>query len=162
MRTRISRGLSYVEDIVYIGLALLLATSAIALLATVALRFGRGLLGGSLDGNIIDLLDQVLLVLIIVEVLYTIEVSFREHVLSPEPFLIIALIAVSRRILVLTAGIAELLETGEEAFRNAMLELGVMTLLTVALVASLVMLRRRHPDAVAERAPAVERSNETS
>jgi hypothetical protein len=33
-----------------------------------------------------------------------------------------------------------------------MIELGVLTLMIVALVASLLMLRRRHPNAVATRA----------
>ena len=37
---------------------------------------------------IIDLLDRLLLILMIVEVMYTVQVSFREHALAPEPFLI--------------------------------------------------------------------------
>jgi hypothetical protein len=35
--------------------------------------------------------------------LYTVHVSFREHVLTAPPFLLVALIAAVRRILVLTA-----------------------------------------------------------
>ena len=37
---------------------------------------------------IIALLDRVLLVVMLVELLYTVQVSFREHALVPEPFLI--------------------------------------------------------------------------
>lgn len=151
LRDRITSGFSWVEDIVYIGLGLLLAGGALVLLATTILRFGQDLLAGTLAGNLIALLDQILLVLIFVEVLYTVEVSFRERVLAPEPFLIIALIAAIRRILVLTAGIAEMLEQNQDLFRNAMFELGLLTLLIVALVVSLVLLRRRYPTAVAER-----------
>jgi uncharacterized membrane protein (DUF373 family) len=51
----------------------------------------------------VDLLDRMLLILMIVELLYTVQVSFREHTLVPEPFLIVGLIAVTRRILVVTA-----------------------------------------------------------
>jgi hypothetical protein len=40
------------------------------------------------------------------------QVSFREHTLVPKPFLIVALIAVTRRILVVTAEFAELAEAG--------------------------------------------------
>ena len=39
----------------------------------------------------------------IVEILYTLQVSFREHTLVAEPFLIVGLIAAIRRVLILTA-----------------------------------------------------------
>ena len=93
----------------------------------------------------------MLLVLMIVELLYTVQVSFREHTLIPEPFIIVGLIAATRRILVLTAEFAKLAELGTETFRNAMIELTILTIMVVALVASLIMLRRRPPHAVADR-----------
>ena len=93
----------------------------------------------------------MLLVLMIVELLYTVQVSFREHTLIPEPFIIVGLIAATRRILVLTAEFAKLAEVGTETFRNAMIELSILTIMVVALVASLIMLRRRPPHAVADR-----------
>ena len=87
----------------------------------------------------------------IVELLYTVQVSFREHALVPEPFLIVGLVAATRRILVLTAEFPELQDKGEQAVRIAMIELGVLTLMILALVASLRMLRRRDRDAVAKK-----------
>ncbi|MBA2305793.1 MAG: hypothetical protein H0W08_24605 [Acidobacteria bacterium] len=90
------------------------------------------------------------LVLMIVELLYTVQVSFREHALVPEPFLIVGLVAATRRILVLTAEFPEL-DKGESAVRVAMIELGVLTLMILALVASLRMLRRRDLAAVAPK-----------
>ena len=77
------------------------------------------------------------------EVLYTVQVSFREHILQPEPFLVVGMIAVTRRILVLTAELSKLAQENETGFRNAMIELGLLTLLIVALVLSLRMLRQR-------------------
>ncbi|HEV8617419.1 MAG TPA: hypothetical protein VGU22_18150 [Methylomirabilota bacterium] len=59
-------------------------------------------------------------------------VSFREHALVPEPCLVVGLIVATRRVLVVTA------------------EFGDLTGLIVALVASLVLLRRS-PLAVADR-----------
>lgn len=141
-----------VEDVVYVGLGALLAGTALVLLGAAVLEFGQGLVGGTLPADVVALLDRILLVLMIVEILYTVQVSFREHTLVPEPFLIVGLIAVMRRILVLTAEFGKLLDHGEVAFRNAMIELAVLTLLTVALVACLLMLRRRAPQAVADRA----------
>lgn len=150
-RDWIAKGFTLVEDVVYISLAILLAGAAVVLLIDVTLIFGRGLLAGELPARIVGLLDQILLVLMIVELLYTVQVSFREHALIPEPFIIVGLIAATRRILVLTAEFAKLAEAGAETFRNAMIELTILTLMVVALVASLIMLRRRPPHAVADR-----------
>jgi hypothetical protein len=150
-REWVARVFTWVEDVVYVGLAALLAGSALFLLGTTAVAFGLSVAGGALPGQVVDLLDRMLLILMIVELLYTVQVSFREHTLVPEPFLIVALIAAVRRILVLTAEFAELLEQGAGPFRNAMLELALLTLLVVALVACLLMLRRRPASAVADR-----------
>jgi hypothetical protein len=46
------------------------------------------------------------LILLVIELLYTVQVSFREHGLIPEPFLLVGLIAAIRRVLVLTAEFA--------------------------------------------------------
>jgi hypothetical protein len=151
-REWISRQFTRIEDVVYVGLGILLAASALALLVTGAIRFGQGLLAGDFPASAIGLLDRLLLILMIVELLYTVQVSFREHALIPEPFLIVGLIAATRRILVLTAEFGTLVEKGEGVFRNAMLELALLTLLVVAMVVSLVLLRKKHPDAVADRA----------
>jgi hypothetical protein len=150
-REWVSRGFTWIEDLVYIGLGLLLGGSAVVLLISGAIRFAQGLLDGTLATNIVGLLDQILLVLMIVEILYTVQVSFREHVLAPEPFLIIVLIAATRRTLVLTAEFSRLVEGAEGTFRNAMLELGLLTFMILALAASLLMLRRRGAPAVAKR-----------
>jgi hypothetical protein len=147
----IAAGFTTTEDVVYIGLAALLAVSAVTLLAATAYGAGQALITGELPARIVELLDRILLVLMIAELLYTVQVSFREHTLSPEPFLIVGLIAATRRILVLTAEFSELIERGDTAFRNAMIELGLLTLMVFVLVASLVMLRRRGVPAVAER-----------
>jgi uncharacterized membrane protein (DUF373 family) len=153
LREWISWAFVHVEDVVYVGLGLLLAVSALVLLVSGALSFWRSLMAGSVQETVVHLLDRILLILMIVEILYTVQVSFREHALVPEPFLIVGLIAATRRILVLTAEFATLLEKGEPAFRNAMVELALLTFLIVALVVSLYILRKRHPDAVATRQP---------
>jgi uncharacterized membrane protein (DUF373 family) len=151
-REWISRQFTRVEDVVYVGLGILLAASAAALMVVAAIGFGRSLLSGSFPAGAIDLLDRILLVLMIVELLYTVQVSFREHALVPEPFLIVGLIAATRRILVLTAEFTGVMDKPEAAFRNAMIELGLLTVLVVAMVVSLVLLRKRPAGAVADRA----------
>lgn len=140
------------EDVVYIGLSLLLAGVALVLLATTSVEFVRQLVAGTVSASVVELLDQILLILIFVEVLYTVQVSFREHALVPEPFLIVGLIAAIRRVLVLTAELQQMLQGEAAVFRHALVELGLLTALILALVGSLLMLRRRAPSVVADRA----------
>lgn len=151
-REWLARAFTHVEDAVYLGLGLLLAAGAVALLVTSGFGFVRSVLAGAFVDHVIELLDQVLLIFMIVEILYTVQVSFREHALVPEPFIVVGLIAVIRRVLVLTAEFGELLEKSELIFRNAMLELALLTVMVIALVVALVLLRRRAPTATAEKA----------
>ena len=149
LRERIARGFAYVEDVMYVGLAALLALSALVLLGATALALGRSVVGGGLPGSIVGLLDQLLLVLLIVELLYTVHVSFREHVLTAPPFLLVALIAAVRRILVLTAEARTAAEGRPEAFRETVVELGILTLMALSLVVCLYLLRARDVAATA-------------
>lgn len=143
LRRLVARGFSLFEDAVYIALGILLAYCAIALLVTAGVSVWKSTLAGAPLQGIVDLLDRMLIVLMIVELLYTVQVSFRAHTLAPEPFLIVGLIAVTRRILVVTAQVSTWAEQGTGRFRDAMLELVVLVLMVVALCASLLMLRKR-------------------
>jgi len=151
-RVWVARVFTTVEDVIYVGLGLLLAGSAFILLVSGLISFGQNLMAGSLATNIVVLLDRILLILLVVELLYTVQVSFRERILVPEPFLLVGLIAVIRRVLVLTAELAQVHDTHDDLFRRFITELGVLTLMIVALVVSLVLLRKRGGIVAAERA----------
>jgi len=146
----IARAFTAVEDVVYIGLGLILAGSAFTLLVSSVIDFANSVLAGK--ARTIVLLDRILLILLIVELLYTVQVSFREHALVPEPFLLIGLISAIRRVLVLTAEFGELGDKSESAAHYFVIELGVLTLLILALAVSLLLLRQRGAAVVAERA----------
>ena len=47
-------------------------------------------------------MNELLIVLMLVEILHTVRISIRSHVLVTEPFLVVGLIAAIRRILVIT------------------------------------------------------------
>jgi uncharacterized membrane protein (DUF373 family) len=111
--------------------------------------FSRGVLAGRISP--IQLLDQILLILLIVELLYTVQVSFREHALIPEPFLLVGLISAIRRVLVLTAEFGELPEKTTDMSWHFAIQLAVLTALILALAISLMLLRRRSARVVAER-----------
>jgi uncharacterized membrane protein (DUF373 family) len=149
LREKISSVFTRVEDVTYVGLGVLLAVSALFLLFAAAWSLIEGVSSsGPAKDLTIEVLDQILLVLMIIEILSTVQVSFREHVLTPEPFLVVALIAAIRRVLVITAEFSSPSEVLEAAFRNAMFELGLLTVLIFSLVFSLYFLKKNRPPAV--------------
>ncbi len=88
----------------------------------------------------------------LVEILHTVRISIRSHVLVMEPFLVVGLIASIRRILVITLEAATLTKEGAWAtegahgiFRSSMIELGLLGLLVLVLVVSITLLRRYAP-----------------
>ena len=123
-RDWIARSFTHVEDILYVALGVLLAAGALVLLADATLTFVTNLVAGTLPARIIGLLDRVLLVLMFAEIMYTVQVSFREHALVPEPFLVVGLIAAIRRVLVITAEFSEVKDAARETFNSTMVELG--------------------------------------
>ncbi len=88
-------------------------------------------------------LDRVLLIFIFAELLNTIGVTIRESEIVAEPFILIGLIAVVRRILAVTVDIEQSL--GTPKFDDLILELGVLTVLVLALAAALYFTRRMTP-----------------
>jgi uncharacterized membrane protein (DUF373 family) len=88
----------------------------------------------------LDVLDGILLITIFIELLITIEVLVREGKLVAEPFILIALLAVVRRILLITAETKQNINS-PETYLNLVTELGVLTVLVLALAAGLWVAR---------------------
>lgn len=139
----VATAFTWIEDVMYVSLGVLLALSGVAVLIHGGIDLLRAIFSGLDVHAIITLLDRVLLALMITEMLYTVKVSFREHVLMAEPFLVVALIAAVRRILVITAEFGAQMRPDELHFRQVIQELALLTVLILVLVASVVMLRRR-------------------
>lgn len=138
-RPRFTRVIDAAEKIVYYVAALfLLAMIVLVFLAAggeVILVVENGLLDTALA-----VLDSVLLVFIFAELLSTISTIVKEREIVAEPFLLIGIIAVVRRILAVTVSIEQSLGTPE--FRDLLIELGVLTALVVALSAALYFNRK--------------------
>lgn len=120
--------------------------AAVALLVTVGMLFvsaGDSILRvpevGPLE-TALEVLDRVLLIFIFAELLGTISTIVREREVKAEPFLLIGLIAVVRRILGVTVSIEQSLGTPE--FTSLLLELGVLTGLVLTLTIALYFTRR--------------------
>lgn len=136
---RLAGVISAAERGVYYGAALFLfATIAMVFYSAGASVFRIAEVGPL--GTALEVLDKMLLVFIFAELLGTISTVVREREVSAEPFLLIGLIAVVRRVLAVTVSIENSLGTPE--FDRLLAELGVLTVLVISLAAALYFTRR--------------------
>jgi hypothetical protein len=126
--------------LVLIGAALVLV--AVVLLYSSMYDLNEAVRQGTdeIEHKAIDILNTVLLVMMIMEIVYTVAISLESHTLDAEPFLIIGVIAGIRRMLVITATSTDL-ETHPEQFRNKLVELGLLAATVVALASAIWILR---------------------
>jgi uncharacterized membrane protein (DUF373 family) len=90
------------EILAYIVLGLLLVVAAVMGIGSAAMSMWAVWRNGVDGPSLVLAIDRLLFVLMIVEVLNTVRVSFRAGKLAAEPFLIVGLIASIRRVLVIT------------------------------------------------------------
>jgi len=141
----ISGLLTYAEDGIYLVTAALLAATAVVLLIKTAASLVRSLRAGAMMQDALGALDSLLLVLMIVELLHTIRLFIVEHALVAEPFLIVALIAGVRRMLILTTEASQYIQSKPEQFRMAMIEMGLLVVSFVAISGAILLLRQTVP-----------------
>jgi len=128
------------ERIAYVAIALALSVPIAMLVVSAAMRMLEVSEVGVLE-TALAVLDRLLLAFIFVELIDTIKVTITERgIFIAEPFLLVGLIAVVRRILLLTAGLEQVEST--EEFQNMLTELGVMTVLIIVLTIALYFTRR--------------------
>ncbi len=136
------QGLVRFEVLLYGAVAILLAAAAVLVLVGTVHELAEAISSGA--GAVqtgVTVLDRVLLTLIIAELVYTLRFVLRTHEIVVEPFLFIGLIAVVRRILIVTAQFERLPAAGR-ALTNLLLELGVLGFLALALAVALALVRR--------------------
>jgi len=143
-----SRAFGHVEHFVYIALGVLLSAAAVLALISASIYLFQGVRNLGDSDVILSIIDRLLFVLLLVEVLHTVRASIRTGGLTPEPFLIVGLIASIRRVLVITLQTSEATKPGSWTTENAsivqgaMLELAVIGGLILILVVSLFLLGR--------------------
>jgi uncharacterized membrane protein (DUF373 family) len=152
LRRHFDNYLGKTEVVVYSVLAALLGLTAFVTIATAGQMLWVGLSHWTVAAQTLKVLNQLLIVLMLVEILHTVRISIRSHILVTEPFLVVGLIASIRRILVITLEAATLTKEGSWAtegasgiFHSSMMELGLLGLLVLVLVVSIVLLRRYAP-----------------
>jgi len=148
LRPHIDLYLGKVEVGIYCVLAALLLLTALATMVSAGRLLWEAASHATIAAQTLRVLDELLVALMLVEILHTVRISIRSHVLVTEPFLVIGLIASIRRMLVISLELATLTKQGawstESAslFRASMIELSVLGLLVLALVFSITLLRR--------------------
>jgi len=140
-----------IEIVAYILLGLLLAVAAILGMGRTALLLLHSFAADAGADSLVIAVDRLLFVLMVVEILHTVRVSFRSGTLVAEPFLVVGLIASIRRVLVITLESSQANQyvkwspESESLLHSTMLELVVLAGLILVMVASIYLLRRsRH------------------
>jgi uncharacterized membrane protein (DUF373 family) len=138
----IGEGLVSFELVLYASVGLLLGVAGILIIGGTVSGLVRdiGHRHSAIDVAIV-VLDRVLLALIVGELLYTLRFVVRTHEIAVEPFLYIGIIAVVRRILIVTAQFERAPQSGR-ALTNTLLEFGLLGLLVPALAAAVFLVRR--------------------
>jgi len=78
---------------IYSILAVMLSITALAAIASAGKLLWDGISHWTIANETFRVLDQLLVVLMLVEILHTVRISIRSHILVTEPFLVVGLIA---------------------------------------------------------------------
>jgi len=138
VKEKIIHSLSFVEDVIYVIVALLLTASAILLIYNEFISFPEFFKAENQVQTIIEIISKTLLLVMVLEILYTVRITIKEHVLCSEPFLIVGLIAAIRRILIISVETAYF----QEKINMYMLEIGVLSGMILVFVVSIVLLKK--------------------
>jgi uncharacterized membrane protein (DUF373 family) len=131
--------LEHAQDLVSVVVGGVLIVLAGAELVSGIVDFVTGVRKLGFDPAGINLLDRVLLVLILVEIVHTVVLSLRAHHLVAQPFIVVGLVAVIRRILVVLSG------TGTVPTAQLALLIAMIFVFVAALIA-VTWFERRTPD----------------
>ena len=137
VREKVDHLFLFAENTIYFLIGIILMIAMLFLLYDVALTFFNA--KTDLVREIVEIVDKTLLMLMIVEILYTIRVSLKEHALNAEPFIVVGMIAGIRRILIISVETAYL----PEKFKPHMIEISILGVLIFIFVVSMILMRKR-------------------
>jgi phosphate starvation-inducible membrane PsiE len=130
------------ESAVLILIGIVLVVLAVLMLEQSVVQLFHAASDGRVHEEAIEILDSVLLVMMTMEIVYTVAISLEAHALVAEPFLIIGAIAAIRRMLVITATSTKDEHANPDAFRNTLIELALLSLIVITMAYAIVLLRK--------------------
>lgn len=145
-----ARYLTHAESVVLVLIGAVLVVLAVLLLWSGASSMIDAVRDNRIGHSAIEILNSVLLVMMTMEIVYTVAISLESHTLVAEPFLIIGTIAAIRRMLVITATSTDT-EQKPEMFHNTLIELGLLAATVIALAIAIWVLR--HSQQLEKRKP---------
>ena len=129
------------ERVVLAMIAIVLVVLAVLLLISNIVGMAQSLMDGTMSDKAIEILDGVLLVMMTMEIVYTVTLSLQSHKLVAEPFLVIGIIAAIRRTLVITAESTKL-ENDPAKFQSTLIELALLAFIVGVMAVSIYVMRR--------------------
>jgi uncharacterized membrane protein (DUF373 family) len=146
MSEQLSKGtriLERAEHHIYLAAGYILVFAAAGLLVTAIIDMIHEIRRGEYVLAMVHLLDRVLLALMLAEIIYTVGRIARTQKLETAPFLIVAIIAAVRRMLIITAESTEHMDFANPEFQAAMAELGLLAIMIFLLAWSMRLLGER-------------------
>lgn len=143
MKEKILKFLEETDDILQIGISLvLLITSAVVLISSTYQFVGE--VQHNMINAIFHLLHKLLLIMILLELMSTVLTYLKEHTIPLEPFIVIGIISGLRKLLMAGAHIS--IMEGEEInaalFHQYLMDLGVNALVVFLLIISLFIIHK--------------------
>src|SRR5205807_8761710 len=108
LRDHFNYSMGKVGLVIYSVLALLRTVTVLAAIASAEKLLWDALRHWAIATQTLPVLNELLVVLMLVEILHTVRISIRSHVLVTEPFLVVGLIASIRRMLEISLEMATL------------------------------------------------------
>jgi uncharacterized membrane protein (DUF373 family) len=132
------------DAIVYASVGVVFLLAALGMLGYSLVAFPASLRATGFALAVVTLVNDLLLVMIIMEVLRTVLSYLQERATSLQPFLFIAAISATRRILAIGAQMSVMGDTlSSNKFQQAMIDLGANAGAILAIAAALYLLARR-------------------
>jgi uncharacterized membrane protein (DUF373 family) len=137
----IARVFDQIEDGIHILAAILLIIAGAFVLWSAATELATQVQGAKNPLTIVNtVLDKGLYLFIIAELLHTVRVTIEERTLVVEPFLIVGLIAAVRRLLLVTAQVAE--NSAAFKWNPQGIEIAILLALVLGMTLAVILWRR--------------------
>ncbi len=142
-RSRLLSILGELESVIYYVTMLILISAAGILLVVGFYHFVINI-NANLYENVLQLLQSLLLVMMLMEILHTVDISISRHQLIADPFLVVGIIAAIRRMLVVTVELEQPGAVSSQSDASLFLwELGILALVTLILSICIYIIRSK-------------------
>ena len=136
--------LEILDDVIQIALALLLFLAAASILVVASYQFVVQF-SRNFSQAVLGLIHEILMIMIALELMYTVITYLKEHSIPLEPFFVVGILSSLRKILMVGAQMT-LFETGGTIdtgrFHIYLMELGIHTAIVFVLVISLFIIQK--------------------